>query len=479
MASAGLEASDILKKCKDKDHDRPQKSMSSDDDKLVVSQAGASDITSRITTDTNTMSEALSERLSLLMWYFMRSAFLLAFMFGLSWNLSVFTIIGLPIIMVIPELSGKFYQICNRNLAKEVQEFLAKANDVAVETFSSIKTVQSFANEDGEAERYSKKLQETYKLNKKEAVAYVGFMWTNSLSSLALKVSILYYGGRLVSHGDVSSGDLVAFDLYEMQLSYAVEALLLVYPNVKKAVGASEKIFEYMDRTPKISRIGTLAPESLTGHIEFNNVSFSYPNRLDTVVLKKIYFELKPGEITALVGPSGGGKSTCVFLLERFYDPVSGEILLDGTPVDEYEHKYFHSKVVLVSQEPVLFARSVEENIAYGLEKTSEDAIVAAKQANAHAFTSTLKDGYETGGKKKALYNGEQKKNILVIAHCLSTVKVANKIIVVDKGEIVEQGTHEQLLEKKGKYFQLVEKQFQGYEKNSENTELCESNEES
>ncbi|XP_041081978.1 antigen peptide transporter 1-like, partial [Polyodon spathula] len=302
--------------------------------------AHTGDITSRITTDTNTMSESLSEKLSLLMWYFMRVLCLFGFMLRLSWKLSLFTAIGLPIIWVIPELTGKFYQ----NLSVRVQESLAKANAVAMETFSSMKTVRSFANEEGEAERYRDKLEETYRLNKIEAAAYAASSWTNSLSSLALKVSILYYGGMLVTSGDVSSGDLVSFVLYELQFSSAMEVLLSYYPHVKKAIGASEKIFEYMDREPEMTA-GTLAPETLRGHVEFRNVSFAYPRRPDTAVLKSVSFELRPGEITALVGPSGGGKSTCVCLLERFYQPQSGEILLDGAPLQEYQHSYLHRKV--------------------------------------------------------------------------------------------------------------------------------------
>ncbi|XP_043939235.1 ABC-type oligopeptide transporter ABCB9-like [Protopterus annectens] len=466
------------------------------------------DVTSHISTDTNTVTEALSQELNSALWNSLRAVFLFAFMLGLSSKLSVFTLIGLPIIIAISALSAK----CHQKLAAEVQDSLAKANDVATETFSSIKTVRSFANEDGEAERYSKKLQDVYQLKNKEASVFGGHMCISNLTGLAMKVSVLYYGGRLVTHGDVSSGDLVAFILYELQFAQAMQALFSVYPSVWKAIGASEKIFDYMDKTPKVSRPGTLAPETLTGHIEFKNVSFSYPNRMDTPVLKNISFELKPGEITALVGPSGGGKSTCVYLLERFYEPVSGEILLDGRPVNEYEHKYFHRKMALVSQEPQLFARSVEENIAYGLKKTSsDDIILASKQANAHTFISALKDQYQTdagdkggqlsGGQKqriaiarallrdpkililddatssldtesehmvqKALYNGKQKQTILVIAHRLSTVEMVDKIIVLDKGEVVEHGTHRALLEKKGKYFQLVQIQHGAFE-NSE-----------
>ncbi|XP_067834657.1 antigen peptide transporter 1-like, partial [Heptranchias perlo] len=369
-------------------------------------------ITSRITTDTNTISESLTEKLSLLIWYLMRTLCLFAFMLSLSWKLSFFTIIGIPILAIIPEFTGKFYQ----ELAVEVQDSLAKANDVAVETFSSMKTVRSFANEEGESRRYSERLQDTYRLNKKEAAAYAGFMWTNSLSGLVLKVSLLYYGGHLVTSGKVTSGDLVSFILYELQFTTAIEVLLSVYPSVKKAVGASEKVFEYMDRKPALPTVGTLCPKRLKAHVEFKNVTFAYPKRPEALVLKNVSFELKGGEITALVGPSGGGKTTCVSLLERFYEPQSGQILLDGKPIEEYEHKYYHNKVALVSQEPVLFARSVQQNISYGLDGTPKDSVIkAAKQANAHCFISELKDGYSTdAGEKGGQLSGGQKQRVAI-----------------------------------------------------------------
>uniref|UniRef100_A0A8C9WPX5 Transporter 1, ATP-binding cassette, sub-family B (MDR/TAP) n=1 Tax=Scleropages formosus TaxID=113540 RepID=A0A8C9WPX5_SCLFO len=466
------------------------------------------DIVSRITTDTNTMSESLSEKLSLLMWYFMRVTFLFIFMLRLSWKLSLFTALGLPIILVIPELTGKFYQ----SLSVKVQESLARANDVAMETFSSMKTVRSFANEEGETERYKKKLEDTYSLNKTEAAAYAVSTWTNSLSSLALKVSILYYGGRLVTGKDVSSGDLVSFVLYELQFASAVEVLMSYYPHVKKAVGASEKIFEYVDRQPQVPPEGSLAPKVLRGNVHMKNITFAYPKRPDTPVLK-VCVCLKPGEVTALVGPSGAGKSTCVSLLERFYQPQDGEILLDGQPLYSYQNQYLHDKIAVVSQEPVLFARSVRENIKYGREgATDEEMIRAAELANAHKFISDLSKGYDTdAGEKGGQVSGGQKQRIaiaralirqpkilvlddatssldtesehlvhealrknfnqcavLLIAHKLSTVEKANHIIFLKDGEVIEEGTHEELLGKGGAYAQLVEKQNTAFQRSAE-----------
>ncbi|RXN24583.1 antigen peptide transporter 1 [Labeo rohita] len=464
-------------------------------------KSSTGDIVSRITTDTNTMSESLSEKLSLLMWYFMRVIFLLGSMVLLSPTLTIFTILGLPIIWIIPEFSGQFYQ----KLSKQVQESLAKANDVATETFSSMKTVRSFANEDGETERYRKCLEDTYALNKVEAAAYAASTWTNSMSSLALKVSILYYGGRLVTGSDVSSGDLVSFVLYELQFTSAVEVLMSYWPHVKKAVGASEKIFEYVDRTPDTPPDGSLAPKTLKGHVQFKNITFAYPKRPDTNVLKNVSIELKPGQITALVGPSGSGKSTIVSLLERFYQPQNGKILLDQKPLVEYKDQYLHEKISVVSQEPVLFARSVRENIKYGKENASDEEMrAAAKQANADDFINNAgeKGGQVSGGQKQriaiaraliqkpqilvlddatssldtesehrvlhALRKELKNCTVLLITHRLSGVENADHIIFLRDGEVAEEGKREQLEAKNGFYAEFVKQQNTSIHRNTE-----------
>ncbi|KAM7382989.1 hypothetical protein PAMP_002679 [Pampus punctatissimus] len=469
------------------------------------------ELVSRITKDTNDMSEALSEKLSLLMWYTARFAFLLFFMVSLSWKMTLLTCMGLPIIWVIPELTGHFHQI----IAAKVQESLAKANQVATETFSCMKTVRSFANEDGETERYRQRLEDTYALNKKEAAAYAASTWSSSMTTLALKVFILYYGGTLVTRGAVSSGDLVSFVLYELQFASAVEAVMRYYPEVKKAIGASEKIFEYMDRTPQVPPDGTLAPKNLKGHIQFKKVTFSYSGRTEenSLLLKDVSLEMKPGKITALVGLNRSGKSTCVKLLERFYQPQAGEILLDGKPLQSYKDKYLHENISVVSQDCVLFARSVRENIKYGYDKaTDEEMFRAAKLASAHEFIMELSNGYDTdagekggqvsGGQKQriaiaralirrpkilildnatsdldteneyqvhqALLNQSNNCSVLLISNKMSVVEKANHIIVLNNGSVQEEGSHEELMKKNGLYTELVEKQNMGFHRQEE-----------
>uniref|UniRef100_A0A7N8WV16 Antigen peptide transporter 1 n=1 Tax=Mastacembelus armatus TaxID=205130 RepID=A0A7N8WV16_9TELE len=468
------------------------------------------ELVSRVTTDTNDMSEALSEKLSLLMWYTARFGFLLYFMVSQSWKMTLLTCMGLPIIWVIPELTGHFHQ----TIAVKVQESLAKANQVATETFSCMKTVRSFANEDGETERYRQRLDDTYALNKKEAAAYAASTWANSMTTLALKVCILYYGGTLVTRGTVSSGDLVSFVLYELQFASAVEAVMRCYPEVKKAVGASEKLFEYLDRKPKMPPNGTLAPSNLKGHIEFKDVKFSYSDNTEEnhLVLRDVSLEMKPGQITALVGLNRSGKSTCVKLLERFYQPQEGEILLDGKPLKSYQDQYLHENIAVVSQDCVLFARSVRENIKYGYEHASdEEMYTAAKKASAHDFIMGLSNGYDTdAGEKGGQVSGGQKQRIaiaralirhpkilildnatsdldteneyqvgnslleeknctiLLISTKMSVAEKANHIIVLNNGLVKEEGSHNQLLMKGGLYAELVEKQNKGFYRQEE-----------
>ncbi|XP_033836380.1 antigen peptide transporter 1 [Periophthalmus magnuspinnatus] len=472
------------------------------------------ELVSRITTDTNDMSEALSEKLSLLMWYSARFVFLLAFMVWQSWKLTLLTCMALPIIWVIPEIIGDFQQA----ISTQVQESLAKANQVATETFSNMKTVRSFANEEGETERYKNSLDKTYSLNKKEATAYAGMTWANSLTTLALKVCILYYGGTLVTRGAVSGGDLVSFILYELQFTSAVEAVMRYFPEVKKAVGASEKIFQYLDRIPQIPPDGTLAPETLEKEIEFKNVKFSYSDKMDdnNLVLKGASFKILLGKTNALLGLNRSGKSTCVKLLERFYQPQEGVILLDGQPLQSYRNQYLHEKIAVVSQDCLLFARSVDENIRYGFEKASEEDMKrAAELACAHDFiTDLLSDGYNTdAGERGGQVSGGQKQRIaiaralirqpqilildnatsdldaetekkvyeavlrlpnhctvLLISNKMDIGQSADHIVYLHEGAVSEEGSHDKLMELKGHYARLVDQQNAGFHRRTEHS---------
>ncbi|XP_069602444.1 antigen peptide transporter 1-like [Ranitomeya imitator] len=469
------------------------------------------DITSRLTSDITAMSEALSHDLSLLMWYLMRLIFLVIFMFSLSAKLTLFTMLCLLVITIVPKLSGAFSQ----SSAVKVQKSLSAANQVVLEIFSNMKTVRSFANEDGECQRYEAKLQDIYALNKVEAMAYGFNSVANSMSGLVLKVAILYFGGRLVTYGEVSGGELVSFVLYELQFTEAVGVLQSLYPNVKKAVGSSEKVFEYMDRTPQLPPPGNLKLAHLKGHVQFKNVTFSYPKRKDTPALQDVSFDLREGQVTALVGACDAGKSTVVQLLLKFYQPQQGQILLDGKPVSEYDNEYYRRMVSVVSQEPVLTARPLDDNISYGLGHVSQSSVEnAAAAANAHDFISTMVDGYKTGaGQKGALLSGGQKqrvalaralvrdpkvlilddvsssldseselkiqrtiydnpnkRTVLLISHRLNVVEKADHILVLEGGQIRESGRHEHLLAQEGVYWRLWKKQHSTFHRENGDT---------
>ncbi|WAR01086.1 ABCB9-like protein [Mya arenaria] len=451
------------------------------------------DITSRLTSDTTTMSDALALNVNIFLRNFIKAGGVVFFMMKLSWQLTIVTLIGLPLI-----------------IAEKVQNSLAEANNVAEEACSTMRTVRSFANEMGEVQRYADKLAETFKLNMKQAFMYSGYTICSMWFELGLTVAVLYYGGHLVISGHLTGGTLISFILYQIQLGDCLNA-----------AGASEKVFEYIDRVPAIHDQGSKDQEpalhhqgdqrqqgkqscdqsspacvQVQGHIEFQDVCFTYPSRPDVQVLKNLSFSVCPGEVIALVGCSGGGKTSCVNLLEHFYEPDSGQVLLDGRPIHTYDHRFLHKQISLVGQEPVLYARTIEENIRYGLadhEWTMSSVQEAAEMANAHKFISELKDGYNTQAGEKgvqmsallrkprvllldeatsaldaeseflvqqALYRNMAGRTVIVIAHRLSTVERADKIIVIDKGQVMEQGSHLELLQAKGMYANLVKRQL-------------------
>uniref|UniRef100_A0A5F8H5K5 ABC-type oligopeptide transporter ABCB9 n=1 Tax=Monodelphis domestica TaxID=13616 RepID=A0A5F8H5K5_MONDO len=418
------------------------------------------DLISRLTSDTTMVSDLVSQNINIFLRNIVKVTGVVVFMFSLSWQLSLVTFMGFPIIMMVSDIYGKYY----KRLSKEVQNALARASNTAEETISAMKTVRSFANEDEEAEVYARKLQQVYKLNRKEAMAYTYYVWGS---------------------GSVGS----------------------VYSGLMQGVGAAEKVFEFIDRQPTMVHDGNLAPDHLEGRVDFENVTFTYRTRPHTQVLQNVSFTLSPGKVTALVGPSGSGKSSCVNILENFYPLEEGQVLLDGKPISSYDHKYLHRVISLVSQEPVLFARSITDNISYGLPTVPFEMVVdAAQKANAHGFIMELQDGYNTetgekgaqlsGGQKQrvamaralvrnppvlildeatsaldaeseymiqqAIHGNLQKHTVLIIAHRLSTVEKAHSIIVLDKGRVVQQGTHKQLLTQGGLYAKLVQRQILG-----------------
>lgn len=465
------------------------------------------EIVSRITSDTTKISDQITLNLNVFLRSIVKAIGVCVFMFKLSWKLTIITLIGLPLIALVSDIYGEYY----RKLSTAVQDSVAKANEVVAEVVSSMKTVRSFANEDGELERYKKMNHSVFKLKVKEAICYGGYSWCTEILMLAMEVVILYYGGHLVLKGDLTGGNLVSFILYQLELSFCLEEVGDVYTGFMEALGAAQKVFKLIARKPKILNTGTQIPENPVGKVEFNNVSFAYPTRPNVPVLNSISFTVDPGEVVAFVGTSGGGKSTIINLLQHFYEPQSGEVLIDSIPVKDLDHKCLHKTLSLVGQEPVLFARSIRGNIAYGMDEIADDLArieEVSKLANAHTFIREMPKGYDTetgekglqlsGGQKQrvaiarslirkprillldeatsaldaesehlvqeAIYNNLKGHTVLIIAHRLSTIEKADKIIVIDKGDVVEQGSHEELMSKDGVYSKLVQRQLVGME---------------
>lgn len=456
------------------------------------------EITSRLSADTARMSRSIAANVNIFLRSMVKVIATYVFMLNISLQLTLLTSLDTLITAGLQTIYNRYYE----DLVKRVQDSIARSNDLAGEVVSSIRTVRSFAAEGEEVERYRAALLETRRLKTKQGLVQTLYFLARRLTVLAAHVAMLYLGQRLVQNGGISSGRLVSFILYQMEAGDHIRTMVHMYGQMILSVGASEKVFEYMDRTPGVSSEGHLKPDTLEGHIQFQNVTFSYPTRKD--VLQDVSFELKPGQITALVGPSGGGKSTCVSLLQRFYEPQAGEILLDGRPIDQYDHKYLHSQISLVGQEPVLFTGSIKENIIYGLQDASMSEVkCAAEMANANQFIQNMEKTYEMDvGEQGSLLARGQKQRIavaramvrhprvlildeasscldvdtehkvqnalsripgltmLIIAHRLKTVEKADHIIVMDEGRVVQEGDHQQLLEKEGLYQRLVQRRF-------------------
>jgi len=425
----------------------------------------------------------------------------LGFMFYTSWRLSLIMLVLIPPTALAAAVFGK--QI--RKFSKNFQGALAEASIVSEETIFGVRTVKSFVQEQNEITRYRSSLLQALGFARQRIWAITEFMTIATVVGFAAICFVLWFGGREVIQQNMSVGDLTQFLLYLMIVAIGVGSLGSLWGDLMSGVGASLRIFEILEQEPQVTDIGDVL-DNVKGHIEFKSVYFTYPTRLSVEVIKDLSLEIQPGQVVALVGASGGGKSTIGHLLPRFYEPSSGEVFLDGHPLITLKLNWLREQIGIVSQEPILISSTIYENIRYGKPGATEIEVrEAARAANALDFIDGFPEGMQTlvgekgvqlsGGQKQrvaiarailkdpkilildeatsnldteseslvqeALHSLMQSRTTLVIAHRLATVKNANQILVVDGGHIVQQGKHESLsADKEGQYYRLLQRQF-------------------
>jgi len=398
-----------------------------------------------------------------------------------------------------------------RKVSKELQDSLAASTELAEEKLANIRTVRVFAMEKREIEAYSKKINDVLNKSYTEALINAKFYGVTGLSGNMIIITVLYYGGHLVTNDVLSVGNLASFVLYSAYVGMGLSGVSTFYAEIMKGLGASTRLWELVDKQPTIPVSGGLVPSQVpAGHIQFNNVTFAYPTRQDVPIMKSLNLSIPPNSVVAVVGGSGSGKSTLGSLLLRLYEPDSGTITLDGTDIQNLDPSYLRKYIGTVSQEPVLFSTTIRNNITYGAEDptliTQEHLEQSAMEANAHNFISQFPDGYDTlVGERGVMLSGGQKqrvaiarailknpsillldeatsaldsqsehevkialdrimkgRSVITIAHRLSTIKNADIVAVIEDGNIVEVGSYQELLSNsEGKFRRLVKLQLE------------------
>ncbi len=424
----------------------------------------------------------------------------IGFLLAMNWRLCLLILLLLPLLVLV----AKFFGRKLKSLSTSIQDQTAALSTLLEEVISGIRIVKSFVQTKREEGRFLTAVQHGLSLSLRRAGIMALFVPVISLLTFSAAAAVLWYGGTQVIEGTVTPGDLFAFVLFAGILIGPFSSAARVFAQIKEAQGATQRVFEILDAEADIRDVPNAhVLSAVKGHVRAEQVSFSYDPR--TPVLSNLSFEAQPGELVAFVGPTGAGKTTVINLLHRFYDPIEGRITVDGHDLRQVTVDSWYRQVALVPQETILFGGTILDNIRYGNPEASEAAVQeASKAAHAHEFISAFPDRYLTVvGEKGINLSGGQRQRIaiarailknprvllldeatssldteserlvqealerlmegrttFVVAHRLSTIQRADRILVLDKGRVVEQGTHAQLLERKGLYHYLYTIRF-------------------